>query len=76
MVAAGNAVNRMIEEGIRGVEFVAVTPMHRLLCGIRFTSAEVLGAGASPEVGKKAAEDSRRRVGLHLLALIWSSLHW
>ena len=62
-----NAVNRMIEEGIRGVEFVAVNTDAQALAisdadikvhiGTDITKG--LGAGANPEVGKEAAEDSR-----------------
>ncbi len=62
-----NAVNRMIEEGIRGVEFVAVNTDAQALAlsdadikvhiGTDLTKG--LGAGANPEVGMQAAEDSR-----------------
>ena len=62
-----NAVNRMIEEGIRGVEFVAVNTDAQALAisdadikvhiGTDITKG--LGAGANPEVGKEAAEDTR-----------------
>ena len=65
-----NAVNRMIEEGIRGVEFVAVNTDAQALAisdadikvhiGTDITKG--LGAGANPEVGKEAAEDSRDEV--------------
>ena len=65
-----NAVNRMIEEGIRGVEFVAVTPDAQALAlsdadikvhiGTELTKG--LGAGANPEVGMQAAEDSRDEI--------------
>ena len=64
-----NAVNRMIEEGIRGVEFVAVNTDAQALAisdadikvhiGTDITKG--LGAGANPEVGKEAAEESRKR---------------
>ena len=61
-----NAVNRMIEEGLTGVEFVAVNtdaqalllsnaPM-RVRIGDKLTRG--LGAGGDPEVGRKAAEES------------------
>ena len=62
-----NAVNRMIEEGIRGVEFVAINTDAQALAiseadikvhiGADITKG--LGAGANPEVGQEAAEDSR-----------------
>ena len=65
-----NAVNRMIEEGIRGVEFVAVNTDAQALAisdadikvHIGTDSAKGLGAGANPEVGKEAAEDSRDEI--------------
>jgi len=61
-----NAVNRMIDEGIQGVEFIAVNtdaqalllsraPM-RVRLGDKLTRG--LGAGGDPEVGRKAAEES------------------
>lgn len=62
-----NAVNRMIEEGIRGVEFVAINTDAQALAmsdadikvhiGTDLTKG--LGAGADPEVGLQAAQDSR-----------------
>jgi cell division protein FtsZ len=65
--AGNNAVNRMIEENIKGVDFVCVnTDKQHLknckapLCiqiGEKLTKG--LGAGAQPEVGQKAAEESR-----------------
>lgn len=64
--AGNNAVNRMIDIGIRGVEFVAVNTdaqdllgskaTHRIQIGQQLTSG--LGAGADPEVGRKAALES------------------
>ncbi|GGD70971.1 cell division protein FtsZ [Paenibacillus nasutitermitis] len=65
-----NAVNRMIENGVRGVEFITVNTdaqaLHmaqseqKLQIGDKLTRG--LGAGANPEVGKKAAEESREVV--------------
>ncbi len=65
-----SAVNRMSEEGIRGVEFVAVNTDAQALAisdadikvhiGTDITKG--LGAGANPEVGKEAAEDSRDEI--------------
>ena len=60
-----NAVNRMIEVGLKGVEFIAInTDAQALLMCDADVKLEVgreltrgLGAGADPEVGKKAAED-------------------
>src|SRR3978361_1021381 len=62
-----NAVNRMIEQGLKGVEFIAVnTDAQALLMSDADVKLDVgreltrgLGAGAQPEVGKKAAEDHR-----------------
>ena len=62
-----NAVNRMIAEGIRGVEFVAINTDAQALA---ISDADIkvhigtdltrgLGAGANPEVGRKAADESR-----------------
>lgn len=65
-----NAVNRMIEEGIRGVEFVAINTDAQQLAisdadikvhiGTDITKG--LGAGANPEVGAEAAEESRDEI--------------
>lgn len=60
-----NAVNRMIELGLRGVEFIAVnTDAQALLLSDADVKLDIgreltrgLGAGADPEVGKRAAED-------------------
>lgn len=60
-----NAVNRMIESGLRGVEFIAVnTDAQALLMSDADTKLDVgrdltrgLGAGADPSIGRKAAED-------------------
>ena len=60
-----NAVNRMIEVGLKGVEFIAInTDAQALLMSDADVKLDVgreltrgLGAGADPEVGKKAAED-------------------
>ena len=65
-----NAVNRMIEEGIRGVEFVAInTDAQALLMSDADVKLDVgkeitrgLGAGADPEVGRKAAEDHAEEI--------------
>jgi cell division protein FtsZ len=65
-----NAVNRMIEEGIQGVEFISVNtdaqalmlsnaPL-RLRIGDKLTKG--LGSGGNPEVGQRAAEESREEV--------------
>ncbi|CAG5083744.1 Cell division protein ftsZ [Thermobacillus xylanilyticus] len=69
-----NAVNRMIETGVRGVEFITVNTdaqalqhaksEQKLQIGEKLTRG--LGAGANPEVGKKAAEESREMVAERL----------
>jgi cell division protein FtsZ len=62
-----NAVNRMIEEGLKGVEFIAInTDAQALLMSDADVKLDVgreltrgLGAGANPDIGAKAAEDHR-----------------
>ncbi len=62
-----NAVNRMIEQGLKGVEFIAInTDAQALLMSDADVKLDVgrdstrgLGAGADPEVGRKAAEDAK-----------------
>src|SRR5215475_9824519 len=65
-----NAVNRMIEEGLKGVEFIAInTDAQALLMSDADVKLDVgreltrgLGAGANPEVGAKAAQDHREEI--------------
>ncbi len=65
-----NAVNRMIENGVQGVEFIAVnTDAQALNLSKAETKLQIgekltrgLGAGANPEVGKKAAEESKEAI--------------
>ena len=65
-----NAVNRMIDVGLKGVEFIAVnTDAQALLMSDADVKLDVgreltrgLGAGADPEVGKKAAEDHAEEI--------------
>ena len=65
--AGNNAVNRMIEAGIRCVEFISVNTdaqvLERANSNIKIQIGEKvtrgLGAGANPEMGRKAAEESR-----------------
>ena len=68
-----NAVNRMIEDGLTGVEFIAVNTDKQVLFGSNGTKAGLkiqigekltrgLGAGAKPEIGQKAAEESREEI--------------
>ena len=71
----GNAVNRMIEERLEGVEFIAVnTDAQALLSSKSDVKIQIgkkltrgLGAGARPEIGRQAIEESRDEV-LHSLA--------
>jgi cell division protein FtsZ len=72
--AGGNAVNNMIEAGLEGVEFVVANTdaqqLHfsktdrRIQLGA--TTTQGLGAGAHPEVGMSAAEESNLEIGEHL----------
>ncbi|WP_031513439.1 cell division protein FtsZ [Desulfofalx alkaliphila] len=65
-----NAVNRMIAAGLKGVEFISVNTdaqalqlaqsSSRIQIGAKLTKG--LGAGANPEIGKKAAEESREEI--------------
>jgi cell division protein FtsZ len=65
-----NAVNRMIEVGLKGVEFIAInTDAQALLMSDADVKLDVgreltrgLGAGANPDVGKNAAEDHRDEI--------------
>ncbi len=72
--AGGNAVNNMIESGLEGVEFVVANTdsqqlafsktQNRIQLGVGVTQG--LGAGAHPEVGMSAAEESEPEIGEHL----------
>ncbi len=65
-----NAVNRMVEAGLKGVEFIAVNcdaqALHtsraenKIQIGAKLTKG--LGAGANPEIGQKAAEENREEL--------------
>ena len=65
-----NAVNRMIETGLRNVDFITVNTdaqalqlskaQERIQIGEKLTRG--LGAGANPEIGKRAAEESRELI--------------
>src|SRR5919205_1063371 len=65
-----NAVNRMIEVGLKGVEFIAInTDAQALLMSDADVKLDVgreltrgLGAGAEPQVGRKAAEDHKEEI--------------
>src|SRR5512142_1085214 len=66
----GNAVNRMIAEGLKGVQFISVNTDSQALVtsrsdvkvqiGKKLTKG--LGAGARPEIGKQAVEENREEV--------------
>ena len=68
--AGNNAINRMIESGIRGVEFIAVNTDRQALqlskasskiqIGEKLTRG--LGAGANPDIGGQAAEESKAEI--------------
>ncbi|HSV02696.1 MAG TPA: cell division protein FtsZ [Phenylobacterium sp.] len=72
--AGGNAVNNMIDAGLEGVEFVVANTdaqqlqfaktERRIQLGVTVTQG--LGAGAHPEVGMSAAEESIPEIGEHL----------
>ncbi len=65
-----NAVNRMVEAGVRGVEFIAInTDRQALLLSDADKTIHIgadltrgLGAGANPEIGAQAAEESRNEI--------------
>ena len=66
----GNAVNRMVSDGLQGVEFIAMTTDPQALAknhasvkvqlGSKLTKG--LGAGADPEIGQRAAEESKDEI--------------
>lgn len=68
--AGNNAINRMIESGIKGVEFIAVNTdnqaLQRSKASTRIQIGEKLtrglGAGANPDIGAQAAEESKSEV--------------
>ena len=72
--AGGNAINRMIEADIKGVELIAVNTdaqvlrrslaHNKLQIGQQLTKG--LGAGGKPEIGKKAAEEDREKIQAEL----------
>ena len=66
----GNAINRMVNAGVQGVEFISVNTdrqalylsqaTHKIQIGDKVTAGK--GAGANPEVGRMAAEESREQI--------------
>lgn len=72
--AGGNAINRMIAEDVKGVEFIAAnTDLQALNASNAETKIQLgpkltrgLGAGSNPEIGQKAAEESEEAIGAAL----------
>jgi len=68
--AGGNAVNRMVSSGIKGVEFISantdVQDLRRSLAAVKLQLGEQktrgLGAGGNPAIGRQAAEESREQI--------------
>ena len=68
--AGNNAINRMIEAGIKNVEFIAVNTDRQALQLSKATSriqigeklTRGLGAGANPDIGMQAAEESKAEI--------------
>ena len=68
--AGNNVINRMIESGVNGVEFVAVNTdkqdLNKSVCKNKVQIGEKLtggmGAGSKPEIGRKSAEESRAAI--------------
>ena len=68
--AGGNAVNRMVEDGVEGVEFIAINTDKQVLniskadltIQIGVKSSQGHGAGGNPEMGMKAAEENREEI--------------
>ena len=77
----GNAVNRMIDAGMDGIEFiVANTDLQalrmsrastKIQLGVKLTNG--LGAGANPEIGRKAALEDSDKIIEAMRALTWCS---
>src|SRR5690554_1040221 len=65
-----NAINRMIQYGLKGVDYISINTdkqalylsksNHKIQIGEKLTKG--LGAGANPEIGQKAAEESREEI--------------
>ena len=72
--AGGNAVNNMIQSGLEGVEFLVANSdaqalalsksEHRIQIGTNITQG--LGAGANPDIGQAAAEESLEEIISHI----------
>ena len=78
--AGNNAINRMVDAGLKGVEFIAVnTDRQALAMSKASTTIQIgekltkgLGAGAVPDVGRRAAEESREEIAQALKGADWS----
>ncbi len=72
--AGGNAINTMIENALQGVEFIAantdISDLKKSNAKIKLQigkeTTKGLGSGANPEIGRKAAEESREEIRRHL----------
>ena len=72
--AGGNAINRMINSNLRGVDFIAVNTDKQALninqantkIAIGANLTRGLGAGGDPEIGRKAIEESREKLSAAL----------
>ena len=70
----GNAVNRMVQSGLRGVEFISMNTDQQALFASKATQKVQLGAkltkgrgaGADPEIGQRSAEESRDEIATAL----------
>jgi cell division protein FtsZ len=79
-----NAVNRMIDEGLQGIEFITVnTDAQALLLSKAPTRVRIgdkvtrgLGAGGNPEIGRKAAEESAEELYEGLCHCWPGRRHW
>ena len=68
--AGNNAINRMVDAGLKGVEFIAINTDRQALAMSKATVTiqigekltKGLGAGAVPDVGRRAAEESREEI--------------
>ena len=68
--AGNNVINRMIESGVQGVDFIVVNTdkqdLNKSVCKSKVQIGEKLtngmGAGSKPEIGKKSAEESRAQI--------------
>ncbi len=79
--AGNNAVNRMIQSRLKGVEFIALNTDKQALLLSRAQSEDQigekitkgLGAGANPDIGQKAAKKAREEIAQNLKGADWFS---